>query len=580
MEKEILQLIERLAQERTFEGAAEAVLSAALDLTEDACARSPFAKTGRVLRAMVHFRPDDGYVRLVVLEASKRGSCAVGQADHVPSATAWRWVKEHAMAVAVDVLLGTVTPEHGRDLIGHSGHPRTFDAAQSRIKLQGRDVTHLYVAPLPTPGGRVDGMLAIEASCREAMGTTFVWETCGPTVRALTAIASQYLARLPVTRIEPTIPDRFLPVIGASMQGVVEMLRVFARQEETILLSGPTGAGKSRLARWCHSRSPVSDQVFETIDLATVPEELQMAELFGWKKGAFTGAAKDTPGCIARAENGTLFIDEVDKLSLKAQAGLLRVLEDKRYRPLGEGSGDRTASVRFIVGTNADLQALSQKGAFRADLYYRINVLPVRIPPLGDRTDEIVNWATYMLHRRHEASKVGGDATITRDAAQRLICYHWPGNLRQLDNIVRRAYALSFMDQEDPPERVVLRAGHIDRALMYEGGGTPSSMLDQLERAAEAFVIEAERRAESGEQKLDMDVADALKGLVIEAAKRRFGLDEKEALRRAFLLLGKEATVERRNHWAVYKREMERLREARRILGGRGDDPLPSGGDV
>src|SRR5262249_5349857 len=151
-----------------------------------------------------------------------------------------------------------------------------------------------------------------------------------------------------------------LPVIGASMQGVIEMLRVFARQEETVLLSGPTGAGKSRLARWCHSRSPVSGQVFETIDLATVPEELQMAELFGWKNGAFTGEAKDTPGCIARAENGTLFIDEVDKLSLKAQAGLLRVLEDKRYRPLGEGAGDRTASVRFIVGTNADLHALSQ----------------------------------------------------------------------------------------------------------------------------------------------------------------------------------------------------------------------------
>jgi DNA-binding NtrC family response regulator len=350
------------------------------------------------------------------------------------------------------------------------------------------------------------------------------------------------------------------------MQGIVEILRVFAQQEETILLGGPTGAGKSRLARWCHERSPASGKQFETIDLATVPEELQVAELFGWKKGAFTGAVRDTQGCIARAEGGTLFIDEVDKLSLKAQAGLLRVLEEKRYRPLGDGAPDRNANVRFIIGTNADLLALSHRGVFRADLYYRINVLPVRIPPLRERPDEIVEWASYMVRRRHEASKAGGEAIIDPDAAKLLNGHDWPGNLRQLDNIVRRAYALSLVDYGTSPERVVLRAEHIGKAFMYEGRGAPLSLFEYLERAAAAFVTEAERRAEWGEEKLDLALADAFKGLVIEAAKRRFGADEKEALRRAFVLLGKGSTVEGRNHWATYKREMEKVNEARRAF--------------
>ena len=114
-----------------------------------------------------------------------------------------------------------------------------------------------------------------------------------------------------------------------------------------------------------------------------------MAELFGWRKGAFSGAVKDNPGCVARAEGGTLFIDEIDKLSLKAQAGLLHVLEDRTYRALGEAGSDQKANVRFIVGTNANLPEAVRRGTFREDLYYRINVLPVRVPPLDERRDEI-----------------------------------------------------------------------------------------------------------------------------------------------------------------------------------------------
>jgi transcriptional regulator with GAF, ATPase, and Fis domain len=350
-------------------------------------------------------------------------------------------------------------------------------------------------------------------------------------LETVAAIAGPYLVTLPAAPGEATPPDEFLPVIGASMAGVVEMLRVFAQQDETILLSGPTGVGKSRLARWCHERSPRRGQRFETLDLATVPDDLQMAELFGWKKGAFTGALKDTPGCIARAEGGTLFIDEIDKLSLKTQAGLLRVLEERCYRPLGDDRGERRADVRFVIGTNANLQALVREGRFRADLYFRINVLPVRVPPLRERQDEITQWASYMLNQRRK----NGRAELRADAEEVLRQHAWPGNLRQLENIVRRAYALSLIEHG-------------------EARGDPGKTVPELfQLTAVAFVAEAERRQRVGET-LEFDLTDALRGFVLAVAAERLGSKEK-----AFRLAGKEKMIADRNHQKAWKREMDRV---------------------
>ncbi|MEZ4301913.1 MAG: sigma 54-interacting transcriptional regulator [Polyangiaceae bacterium] len=564
---------EELHRAQCFEDAAEATLEAALHAATEALERSAYSSGGRILRAMLHLRPDDGYVRLVVLEMGERGPqkpCHVGDANHLPSATAWRWVKQLDSSIAVDVeRMEVKSVSTGARAIA-TDEPRPFEAESTTLRLTGREATHLFVVPLRAPGRRIEGMLSIEACCRKAIGTPFIWEVCGPTLSTLVGVASPYLTRLPITRVEPTATDSFLPVIGRSMQQVVEMLGVFAQQTETILLSGPTGAGKSRLARWCHERSPAASQNFETIDLATVPEELQMAELFGWRKGAFTSAAKDTPGCIARAEKGTLFVDEIDKLSLKAQAGLLRVLEERRYRPFGEGTGDRDANVRFIIGTNADLHQLVQDGQFRSDLYYRINVLPVRIPALRERCDEVVAWAQFMLNRRHSGSGSPFDATIAPEAGQRLLEHDWPGNLRQLDNIVRRAYALSLVDQIDGPKPIVLQLSHIERALSYEGTAPARGLWEHLARTAEVFVDEVERRADAVHGlRLDMDHAEVFKWFVIEAARRRLGGDEKEAVRRAFILLGKEAMVQSRNHKAQWKREEDKMLTMRAILQGR-----------
>jgi DNA-binding NtrC family response regulator len=269
---------------------------------------------------------------------------------------------------------------------------------------------------------------------------------------------------------------------------------------------------------------------------------------------------------VARADKGTLFIDEVDKLTPAAQAAVLRLLEDRRYRMVGDDT-DRTAQIRFVFGTNADLKKLADEGKFRADLFYRIDALPVRIAPLRERQDEIIEWAEHLLSRRHTSTGATSEAMITQDAAIRLVAHDWPGNLRQLDNIIRRAYALAQIDHSSPADGVSIRAEHIERALQYEGKGSPRTLLDYLDSAAEAFVAEAERRTETG-IRLDMDLADSFKGLVIEAAKRRWNPEDKDAVKKAFLLLGKEATVKSRNHWATYEREFEKVQELRRVLNG------------
>ncbi len=512
---------------------------------------------------MVHLRPGDGYRRLVVVEdpSASRGE-ALADPPCVPSATAWRWVSTHRRAVAIDVKLGTFDLDAaGSPGVIGTGDGARFDSQESRARLLGREATHVLVLPLRAAGGAIDGMISVEAECRAAMGKPFIWPECQASAQLLADVAAPHLAALPLRQVEAAPPDEFLPVIGGSMAGVVEVLRVFARQEETILLTGPTGAGKSRLALWCHTQSGRRARPFETLDLSAVPAELQMAELYGWKKGAFTSAHKDTLGAIARAEGGALFIDEIDKLSLHAQAGLLRVLEERRFRPLGDDAKDRSADVRFVIGTNADLYSAVRAGRFREDLYFRINVLPVKVPPLEQRADEIPRWAAYMLGRRH---REGGGTSPTRlasDAERALVGRAWPGNLRQLDNIVRRAYALALIGRDAEERELVLEGRHVEQALAYEGGPEQRSLIDLLHLAAAAFVAEAERRKASGAG-LDLDLAGALEGFVLDAAVRKLGSTEA-----AFQLLGKESVVQNRNHQKALKRALERVDALYRSLG-------------
>ncbi|HKE18712.1 MAG TPA: sigma 54-interacting transcriptional regulator [Kofleriaceae bacterium] len=545
-----------------FEEAAEVVLGTVLADAEEALAGSAFASRGRLLCAMVYIHPGDGYRRVFGIE--HRARARVEQVGYVASANVWRWIVEHRCSVSIDVELKAIRPwlrdQQLRPVLDGPG-ALGLPGPESRERLLSREASHVHVVPLRMPDGLVGGTISIEASCSAATGREFIWEACNDSVQLCADIAAPYLCTLPNGRPQAAVTDELLPVVGASTANLIEMLRVFARQEETLLLGGATGVGKSRLARWCHHQSRRRAGAFEVLDLVSVPEDLQMAELFGWRRGAFTGAVKDNPGAIARAQGGTLFIDEIDKLSLKAQAGLLHVLEERRYRPLGDEAGERRADVRFIAGTNADLRSSVRGARFREDLYYRISVLPVRLPPLAERLDEVPLWAAYMVRRRHgDGSR--HQARLATGAVDLLVEAPWPGNLRQLDNVVRRAYALALHDRGGAEGDLVLERRHVERALAYEDVAEPGSLLATLWQAAGAFVQEAERRghARGG---LQLDLCDAFRGMVLGVALQRLGDREQ-----AFELLGQGQALRHRNHHKVMRRELEKIRELMHVLGG------------
>lgn len=568
-------LVSALAAAASFEDAAKALLRAALATMSEILGTSPDAAEARLLRAVLYLRPVEGYQRLLGLEHPSGE--ATGSTAYLTSATAWRWLVEHQTQISIDVHRGAMVAWLGdsatvlRDAQGDQEAP----SDKTRDSLLSRQVTHVHVVPLRMPGGNVVGAFSIEVACRRAIGQEFVWPQCRQPLDRLAAVAGPYLTALPSQAVCPPEPDQFLPVVGAATSRLTELLRVFAQQEETILLSGPTGVGKSRLGLWCHAQSSRRQQPFEVIDLLSVPEDLQMAELFGWKRGAFTGAVKDAVGALGRAKGGTLFVDEIDKLSLKAQAGLLRVLEDHVYRPLGDDASARHADVRFLIGTNVDLLAAVRAGRFREDLYYRISVLPVQIPPLSERLDEIAGWAQFMASRHHRDKGAQGQVTFQTEALEALESAAWPGNLRQLDNVVRRAYAMAIGNAVGTGD-MVIQAKDVSRALGHEAMPADApSLLDELWRAADAFSREAERRYRRGAG-LSLDLTDSFRGLVLAATMRRHGGGDE-----TFAILSQSHLLRNRNQYRVIHRELDRVRELAGAIGGSCADlieALKSGG--
>jgi DNA-binding NtrC family response regulator len=565
----LLSLVHRLVSATYFEDAATAALEAMFACVKEALAGSEYAGRARVLRGVVHLRPEGSYQRLFGVEHPS--GARVAGTGYLTSGNVWSWIEQRRCSVSIDVVGASLRSWLPGGPVEQGDRPEA-DGVPGNATLErmlGRDASHVHVVPLRAPDG-VDGMITLEASCRAALGREFVWARCYQELETLASVAGAFIAArgLPLRPAEPVGPDEFLPVVGQSTAPLVELLRAFAPRDDTVLISGPTGSGKSRLARWCHEHSARRGQRFELLDLLGVPEELQAAELFGWRRGAFTGAIKDNPGAIARAATGTLFLDEIDKLSLKAQAALLRFIEERTYRMLGDELGERRADVRLLVGTNADLRAQVRAGRFREDLYYRINVLPVRLLPLSERLDELPRWAEYMLERRHR--EAGGEATvrIAPEAMKLVTSARWPGNLRQLDNIVRRAYALLLAGGSGADGDLVIQRGHVERALLFDDDAEPSALVRQLWRAAVSFVHEAERRRGGG-QPLTLEVTDAFRGMVLGAAVQETGSRDD-----AFVLLGQEPLLKNRNHHRTLRRELARVRDLLRLLGGDIDEDL------
>ena len=222
--------------------------------------------------------------------------------------------------------------------------------------------------------------------------------------------------------------------IGRSRAQQVGNFRKLARCDATVLISGETGTGKEVCARAIHYLSPRSSKPFITVNCGAIPAELVENELFGHERGAYTDAAVAKPGLIAEAEGGTLFLDEIDCLPLLAQVKLLRFLQEKEYRPLGSVK-TRAASVRVIVATNADLENALRQGRLRQDLYYRINILSLVLPPLRQRQGDILLLARHFLAKfTEEFAKPVQD--FSPDVLPTLLAYPWPGNIRELEHTI------------------------------------------------------------------------------------------------------------------------------------------------
>ncbi|WP_348672166.1 sigma-54 dependent transcriptional regulator [uncultured Abyssibacter sp.] len=217
-----------------------------------------------------------------------------------------------------------------------------------------------------------------------------------------------------------------------STERVVELACQVARAALPVLITGPNGAGKERIADIVHANSPVRDGPFITVNCGALPSELIEAELFGAEAGAYTGANRARPGRFEVADGGTLFLDEIGNLPLSGQVKLLRVLETGKFERLG-ASRTQSVKVRVLSATNADLSAMIADGSFREDLYYRLNVVEIRLPPLADRRDDIVPLAEHFL---------GDEAILSDEARDALVRHRWPGNVRELRNAIERARLL------------------------------------------------------------------------------------------------------------------------------------------
>src|SRR6185503_10378507 len=231
-------------------------------------------------------------------------------------------------------------------------------------------------------------------------------------------------------------------VVGESpaWKQVLKLATQVAGTETTVLLLGESGTGKEVVARYVHRASPRASGPFVALNCAALPEHLLESELFGYERGAFTGAAQAKPGQIERAAGGVLFLDEVAEMSLSAQAKFLRVLQEREFQRLG-GTRGLTADVRVIAATNRELRTAIERGTFREDLYYRLQVFEIRLPPLRERPEDILPLSEAFLAdlSRGFARPPAG---VSREAHERLLQHAWPGNVRELRNILERAAIL------------------------------------------------------------------------------------------------------------------------------------------
>ena len=255
--------------------------------------------------------------------------------------------------------------------------------------------------------------------------------------------------------------------ISQAIQKVFQLIARVANTGSTVLITGESGTGKELVAKAIHFNSSRRDQPFIVVDCMTIPGTLIESELFGHVKGAFTGAHEKKKGLLELASSGTIFFDEIGNLDVATQAKLLRVLQEREFRPIGERHQVHI-DVRFISATNRDLKVMTKEGTFREDFFYRLNIFPVHLPALRERKEDIPHLSYHFL-RKYSSEMDKNVSHISADAMKMLVCYDWPGNIRQLENIIQRSVilcqgktllpehisSLDISPQEDIPKTVL-----------------------------------------------------------------------------------------------------------------------------
>jgi len=275
---------------------------------------------------------------------------------------------------------------------------------------------------------------------------------------------------------------QFSNIVGRSsaMQEIFSAVTRVAPTRATVLLAGESGVGKDLIARAIHFHSPRAERPFVKINCTAIPENLMESELFGYEKGAFTGAATSKPGKFEQADTGTVFLDEIGDVPASVQVKLLRVLQEREFERLGSNK-TRRIDVRVIAATNVDLRAALEQGTFRQDLYYRLNVVPINLPPLRERKEDIPFLADHFMKTQSRELR-GKEARLTDAAVQKLMSYHWPGNVRELENVIERSLVLGSGELLDAAE-IKLDTNPQPRAASSGSPVLPEGMtLDQLEQ--------------------------------------------------------------------------------------------------
>ena len=372
--------------------------------------------TGTILIA-----DDDRAIRTVLSQALGRAGYDVRTTGN--AATLWGWISSgEGDLVITDVIM---PDENGLDLL-----PRI-----KKIRPE------LPVVVMSAQNTLMTAVKATERGAYEYLPKPFDLNELKTVVqRALSRPKGQHQ-----TADAAGMDTEGMPLVGRSpaMQDVYRILARLIPTDLTVMITGESGTGKELVARALHDLGKRKNSAFVAINMAAIPRELIESELFGHEKGSFTGATERATGRFAQAQGGTLFLDEIGDMPFEAQTRLLRVLQQGEYMTVG-GKVPIKTDVRIIAATNRDLRQLIKQGLFREDLFYRLNVVPIRIPPLRERTEDIPELA------RHFLNKAGEEGLplklLDRDAAEWMKTYRWPGNVRELENLMRRLVALYAED--------------------------------------------------------------------------------------------------------------------------------------